>query len=214
MKLRNPLPKVLGLFLFAIAIQVSLNSQTRWSVIQKLSNVDDDVSRVTYENGGFNFVWQETDYWSPWDEGGPVYVQRFGDNPSPSLPFRLRIVDSEMGGWPNSKSGKELYIHYATDEGEFVATIQEGDYLHIPDDSHDLVGPPLARDTVSILEARYESVNRSVDVSALLEFKLFADSEKEYDLDIEFSSFALEADGTPLFVGGAHPSGYLCWRAR
>ena len=134
MKLRNPLPKVLGLFLFAIAIQVSLNSQTRWSVIQKLSNVDDDVSRVTYENGGFNFVWQETDYWSPWDEGGPVYVQRFGDNPSPSLPFRLRIVDSEMGGWPNSTSGKELYIHYATNEGEFVATIQEGDYLNIPDD--------------------------------------------------------------------------------
>lgn len=180
------------------SFQGSIQAQTAWTVAQTVdSGWGDVLTRVKYVNGAFIFAWQNMDDWD-----APVFFQIYGESSSPSLPFQLQITNSTMGGDPDFGSVKHLNIRYATTEGEFEASIQEGDYLNIPDGDHTLVGPPLSEDTVMIVYARYETANASRDVSSLIEDALLSSPHTIYNIqDFRFSSLVFEFDGTAMFAG-------------
>lgn len=180
------------------SFQGNVQAQTAWTVAQTVdSGWGNVLTRVKYDNGAFNFAWQNMDDWN-----APLFYQVYGESSSPSLPFQLQITNSTMGGDPDFGSVKHLNIRYATNEGEFEASIQEGGYLNIPDQDHTLVGPPLSENTVLVIYARYESINASQDVSSMIEDALLSSPHTIYNIqDFRFSSFAFEFDGTPMFAG-------------
>lgn len=180
------------------SFQGNVVAQTAWTVAQTIdSGWGNVLARVKYENSAFNFAWQNMD-----NRDAQLFYQIYGESSSPSLPFQLQITNSTMGGDPDNGSVKHLNIRYATTEGEFEASIREGDYLNISDGAHTLVGPPLSEDTVMIILARYETANASRDVSSLIEDALLSSPHTIYNIqDFRFSSLAFEFDGTPMFAG-------------
>jgi len=198
MKPRHTIVCYLIAILCFASFQGNVQAQTAWTVAQTVdSGWGKVLTRVKYENGAFNFAWQNMDDWN-----APLFYQVYGESSSPNLPFQLQITNSTMGGNPDIGSVKHLNIRYATAEGEFEASIQEGDYLNIPDGDHTVVGPPLSEDTVVIVYARYETANASRDVSPLIEDALLSSPQTIYNRqDFRFSSLAFEFDGTPMFVG-------------
>lgn len=186
------------LFLSVALFQGTLFAQTAWNVVRNVdSGLGNVLTRVAYENGEFHFAWQNIDDWD-----ASIFFQIYGDAGSPSLPLQLQITDSAMGGDLDVGSVKHLNIRYATNEGEFEASIKEGDYLNIPDEDHTVVGPPLSEDNLVIVYARYETSNASRDVSSLIEDALLSGPQTIYNIqDFRFSSLAFESDGTPMFTG-------------
>ena len=160
------------------SFQGNVQAQTVWSVAQTIdSGWGNVLARVKYENSAFNFAWQNMD-----NSNAQLFYQVYGESSSPSLPFQLQITNSTMGGDPDSGSEKPLNIRYATNEGEFEASIPEGDYLNIPDGGHAVVGPPIGEDTVLIVYARYETTNASRDVSPLIEDALLSSPHTTYNI--------------------------------
>jgi hypothetical protein len=180
------------------SFQGNVQAQTVWTVAQTIdSGWGNVLARVKYENSAFNFAWQNMD-----NSNAQLFYQVYGESSSPSLPFQLQITNSTMGGDPDSGSVKHLNIRYATNEGEFEASIREGDYLNIPDGGHAVVGPPIGEDTVLIVYARYETTNASRDVSPLIEDALLSSPHTTYNIQgFRFSSLSFEFDGTPMFAG-------------
>jgi hypothetical protein len=198
MKPRHTIVCYLIAILCFASFQGNVQAQTAWTVAQTVdSGWGNVLTRVKYDNGAFNFAWQNMDDWN-----APLFYQVYGESSSPSLPFQLQITNSTMGGDPDFGSVKHLNIRYATNEGEFEASIQEGGFLNIPDQDHTLVGPPLSENTVLVIYARYESINASQDVSSMIEDALLSSPHTIYNIqDFRFSSFAFEFDGTPMFAG-------------
>ncbi len=174
----------------------SVCAQTQWSVVQEVQPSWVDNVRVAYADVSFHAAWSE-------DNGYPYAISytRVGSLGVPSLPFELRIDSQSMGGDPEFGVPKELNIRYATRYGEFLATIQEGDYLRIPDYRHTQVGPGLADDTVQIIYANYKSFSVTWDVSRIIEDALFHTVQTIAGYGFVFSNLGFEVDGTPLFLG-------------